>query len=229
VPSGFEYRDSYGYGVAVVLVLVSVAVDMIAIRCMLVIVAATLLFWPLLHRRYAMSLPTTLMLVSIFGLMIGAILYAIPSIRMLGMSKPEAETIETKNQDLQILFESRLPYQTSEIINGRVLNTIKIGLKAFGKSVSNCKVYIEKIAPEPPLVGGLPILLDGGGFVLRPDDPEKLVEIAAHWEHVNQFRFSAPIHGVFAETLNYMDDNVSRAIEIKVTATELQKIALFKI
>jgi len=43
--------------------------------------------------------------------------------------------------------------------------------------------------------GGLPILLDGGGFTLRHDDPEKLIDIAAHWDHVDNFRFNSPVAG----------------------------------
>lgn len=67
------------------------------------------------------------------------------------------KTIDTSKQTIDILFEPHPPYQTSEISNGRGLSTIRMGLKAVGKTFANCKIYIEKIAPQPPLPGGLPI------------------------------------------------------------------------
>jgi hypothetical protein len=130
---------------------------------------------------------------------------------------------------IEICFWAGQPYEVSEITNGRVLSTVKIGIKnSGGEPLSNCKVYIQDIAPLPPLAGGLPILLDGTGFTLRPDDPEKLIELAAHWNHVDKYRFSAP-HGGFAETLNYLDDRVERAIVVKIISTEGQQSALFDI
>jgi hypothetical protein len=92
---------------------------------------------------------------------------------------------------------------------------------------------VEKIAPQPALPGGLPILLEGGGFTLRVDDPEKFVDIASHWDHITKWRFnSSP--GWWAETMNYIDDDIERTIEIKFTATtidgsDFQKTVLFKI
>ena len=71
-------------------------------------------------------------------------------------------------------------------------------------------------------------MLEGGGFILRPDDPEKLFEIASHWNHVTKFRFNSP-GGWWAETMNYIDDNVSRVVQIKIDTTELQKTFLLKI
>ena len=129
----------------------------------------------------------------------------------------------SKSPQIEVRFEPRPPYETADIQNqGRILSVIRIGLQAVGQSFSNCKVYVAKIAPEPPLAGGLPILLDGGGFVLRPDDPETRIDVAAHWEHVNQFRFNAPIGGgFFAETLNFIDDKPRRAIDLKIEAFKI--------
>jgi hypothetical protein len=129
---------------------------------------------------------------------------------------------------IEVTFEPQPPYETTEITNGRVLSTVRIGLKAPGNPISNCRLYIEKIAPEPPLPGGLPILLQGGDFILRRDDPEKLVDIASHWNHVAQWRFNSP-PGWYAEQMNYIDDGVPRVIEIKIKATELERAFLFKI
>jgi hypothetical protein len=131
--------------------------------------------------------------------------------------------------ELEIYFRQGQPYEVIEILHGHVLSTVRIGLKSR-IPISNCKIYIEKIAPEPPLYGSLPILLDGGGFVVRSDDPEKLVDIATQWDHHgSKFRFNSPITGMFAETLGFIDDDIPRTIEIKIISTELQKTALFKI
>src|SRR5208282_4416571 len=136
-----------------------------------------------------------------------------------------------EHEKIEIHFEPKASYETSEITNGHILSTVRIGLKASGQSFSNCKVYIEKIAPEPPLAGGLPILLEGGGFVLRPDDPEKFIDIGSQWDNANQYRFNAPF-GMFAETLNYIKDDIPHAIEIKIKAIgaeTIEKNALFRI
>jgi hypothetical protein len=143
-----------------------------------------------------------------------------------------AETGVSSEQTIDIRFEPQPPYQISEISNGRGLSTIRIGLKAVGKIFANCKIYVEKIAPQPSLPGGLPILLSGDAPMLRPDDPEVLIDIAAHWDHVAKYRFSAPLpwHNV---QLTYIDDEPPRLIEIKITARtdagEFIKTATFKI
>jgi hypothetical protein len=131
---------------------------------------------------------------------------------------------------IHILFESREPYEVSEIsAQGRVLSTVRIGFKATGKAMSNCRVYIEKIAPIPPLPGGgFPLLLAKSDFMLRHDEPVTMIDIASHWDHINQWRFNAP-SGTFAETLCYIDDNISRVFELRIVSTEIQKTALFKI
>jgi hypothetical protein len=134
--------------------------------------------------------------------------------------------------DLKILFKAEPPYETTEITNGRGLSTVRIGLKASGKTFANCHVYIEKIAPNPSLPGGMPIQLTGNVPMFRPDDPESLIEIAAHWDHVDKYRFSAPLPW-FDVHLTYIKDEPPRLIEIKITARtdtgEFIKTATFKI
>jgi hypothetical protein len=121
--------------------------------------------------------------------------------------------------------KSGAPYEVLDVSHGQVLSTVRIGIKNSGGSpLSNCKVYIEKMLPTPNLPAGLPILFEAGGFTLRHDDPEKLIDIAAHWGHVDRYRFHAP-HGWFAETLNYLDDKIDRIIVIKVLAFESQRSA----
>jgi hypothetical protein len=146
---------------------------------------------------------------------------------------PERSQVATPmEQAIDIRFESQPPYETNEISNGRGLSTVRIGLKASGRTFSNCQVYVEKIAPQPSLPGGMPILLADSAPMLRPDDPEAFVTIVQHWDHVAKYRFNAPLpwHDV---QLTYIDDQPSRLIEIKVTARsdagEFIKTATFKI
>jgi hypothetical protein len=83
---------------------------------------------------------------------------------------------------IEICFEKGAPYEVNEVSNGNLKSTVRVGLKnSGGGPLSNCKVYIEKVVPEVPLSGGLPILLEGAGFVLRHDEPEKFVDIAIRW------------------------------------------------
>lgn len=117
----------------------------------------------------------------------------------------------------------------SDIQGERVLSTVRIGIKNSGNgSLSNCKVYLEKMSPIDNLIGRLPMLLERGGFTLRHDDPEQFVDVASHWNHVGKFRFVAP-HGWFAETLNYVDDGIRRTIVLRVDAIEGQRSATFEI
>ena len=144
--------------------------------------------------------------------------------------KPVFSTSEKSAPQIEIHHQPKVPYEVSEIQHGHVLSTVRIGITNSGsRSLSNCKVYIEKIAPEPPLPGGLPIQLAGAGFTLRHDDPEKLVDVAAHWDHVDKFRFSAPAGGTFYESLSYIESRQPRTIMIKVVAVECQRCASFRI
>jgi hypothetical protein len=159
----------------------------------------------------------------IFG--IGAAGYFWPS----EISGPQ-KVAEVTQPTLDIRFEPRTPYETSEVASGHVLSAVKLGLKAEGRPLLNCSIFIEKMAPEAKIVGGLPIRLEGSGFNLRPDDPEKVLDIAYQWEHMSQFRFSSPIAPVYGGALNYLDDNIERTIEIKIAVgAEFQKTATFKI
>jgi hypothetical protein len=134
--------------------------------------------------------------------------------------------------DLEIRFKPASPYEVSEISRGHGLSTIKIGLKAVGKTFSNCQIYIEKMAPAPPMPGGFPILLLDNAPMLRPDDPETLIRVASKWDHVGKYRFTAPLPPMDSSSW-YIDDNPPRLVEIKVTARydagDFQKTALFRI
>jgi hypothetical protein len=131
---------------------------------------------------------------------------------------------------VEIAFRKAAPYEETKVSHHHVLSTVRIGLtNPGGTPLSNCKVYIEAISPEPAILGGLPILLEGGGFTLRHDDPEKLIDIATHFDHVDKFRFNAPANGVFAETLNFIDDQPSRTILVKIEATGHQRSASFRL
>jgi len=156
-------------------------------------------------------------------------LYQEQAKKLAALSQVAHEKSEKRAPQIEICSKSGAPYEVSDVSHDRVLSTVRIGIKNNGGSpLSNCKVYIEKMSPTPNLVGGLPILLEGSGFILRHDDPEKLIDIADHWNHVDRYRFHAP-HGWFAETLNYLDDKIDRTIVIKVLAFECQRSASFKI
>jgi hypothetical protein len=145
----------------------------------------------------------------------------------LSVPKGEGTPGAATSPEIEICFKPGAPYEVVDISQGRILSTVKIGLKNLGRSpVSNCKVYIDKMSPEAPLPGGLPILLEGDGFVLRHDEPEKYIDIANHWDHTNKFRFNSR-PGWWAETMNYIDDSVERVISIRIEAAELQMSALF--
>ncbi|MCP1121405.1 DUF4062 domain-containing protein [Robbsia andropogonis] len=132
--------------------------------------------------------------------------------------------------EIEMVTKSAAPYQVSEATNGQVLSTVKIGIKnAGGKTLSNCKVYIEDITPPTNSPGGATALLDGTGFQLRHDDPEKLVEIAGHWDSHDKFRFSTPIGGGFFDNSQWLDDNTRRTFSVSVTATECKRSARFEI
>jgi hypothetical protein len=154
-------------------------------------------------------------------------IYHVASSRFSRQNKPLPSTTSPK---LDVRFEPWAPYQTAEISHGHTLSTVRIGLvSSDGLTITNCKVYVEKIAPELPMVGGLPILLSDQNFRIRHDDPETLVDIASHWDHMDKFRFKSP-HGGFAETLNYIDDKQSRTIELRIKGQpEYEKSVTFRL
>lgn len=147
-------------------------------------------------------------------------------------ARKSEQTVGPIERTIDIRFEPQSPYEINQISHGRGLSTVRIGLKAVGQTFSNCLVYVEKIAPEPPLPGGLPILLSGDAAILRPDDPEILIDVASQWDHVEKYRFTAPLPPMDSH-LWYIADEPSRLIEIKVVArtgaNDFQKTALFKI
>ena len=69
----FEYKDSYSFGVAFLLALAAVWLDMVAVRIILLICAATFFIWPLVHKRFKMTFPATLVLVAGIALATGII------------------------------------------------------------------------------------------------------------------------------------------------------------
>ncbi len=110
----------------------------------------------------------------------------------------------TKPGSIEIFFKSDAPYEVSDVQHHHVLSTVRIGLHNIGGTpLRTARCTWRKSLPEPALPGGLPILLEGGNFTLRHDDPEKLVDIASHWDHVEQYRFNAPLGVGFAETLQF--------------------------
>jgi hypothetical protein len=136
-----------------------------------------------------------------------------------------------KPSKIEICFKSSAPYEASDIAHGRVLSTVRIGVKNSGGSpLSNCKVYIESVSPPPAHAGMFPAMLDNGSFALRHDDPEKLIDVATYWEHAGKYRFSTPLGGYLSEkSLDYIDGNEPRTFVIKAVATECTKSAVFKI
>ena len=147
------------------------------------------------------------------------------------VQKDEPINKQTRAPKIEICFRSGAPYEISEIIHGRVRSAVRIGIRNSGGSpLSNCRIYIETVSPPPVHVGLFPALLDGGSFVLRHDDPEKLIDVAFHWDHLKQYRFFTPIGGLSsAESLNYMNETEQRKFVIKFVATECQKSAIFEI
>ncbi|CAJ7430962.1 Uncharacterised protein [Burkholderia pseudomallei] len=131
---------------------------------------------------------------------------------------------------IEIITEPSAPYQVDEILSEHVRSTVKIGIRnAGGNTLSNCKVYIEDISPPTNSPGGPTLLLDGSGFQLRYDDPEKLVDVAAHWDNHDKFRFSTPIGGGFFDTTQLMDERTRRTFSIRVAATQCNRSARFEI
>ena len=168
----------------------------------------------------------------LLGLMGIGIALAVGCVVALIFDQPKYDIAATRElTTLEMRYEPRSPYQSSEIINGRTLNIVRIGLKALRRTLSNCRIYIDKISPVPPIPGEFPILLSSVDF-LRPEDPEKLIDIASHWDHVDKWKFSTPPPAggfLSSSKLQYIDDGIFN-IEIKIDlGTGLQKSQLFRI
>ncbi|ACC75815.1 DUF4062 domain-containing protein [Paraburkholderia phymatum] len=121
-------------------------------------------------------------------------------------------------------------YHSNEIQSGHMLSTVRVGIRnAGGKTLSNCKVYVEQISPPPDIPSADSKLLDTGAFQLRHDDPERLVDIAAHWDHLDKFRFCAPLPGgMFGDPFD-LNDKGRRTFAVRVRATECERSAMFEL
>lgn len=121
------------------------------------------------------------------------------------------------------------PYHVVTTDNGYGRNVVAVGVaNVGGQTLSNCKVYLERIVPPLDARGSSSLLLDGGGFQLRHDDPEKLIEIAHRWEHHTQSRFSVPQHGAFFDTRVLLDESVRLKFAVRVAAQECERSAVFE-
>ncbi|WP_175874060.1 hypothetical protein [Burkholderia sp. BCC0397] len=131
---------------------------------------------------------------------------------------------------IEIHTEEAQPYHELTQESGHLLSTVRVGIKNTGtKTLSNCRVYVEKVSPPASPLDSGSILLENAVFNLRTDDPEHLVDVAAHWDHMNQYRFSAPGATGFYEAMQYMDDDRKRTFVIRVTARECERSAIFEI
>lgn len=132
---------------------------------------------------------------------------------------------------IEIITGPEAPYYVEEVRSGHMLSTVRIGIRNIGgKTLSNCKVYVEHISPPSDAPGGSDCkLLDGPGFRLRYDDSEQLVDVAAHWEHHDMFRFNTPFPGgAFVNPFD-MKDIGNRTFSVRVTAKECQRSARFEL
>jgi hypothetical protein len=131
---------------------------------------------------------------------------------------------------IEIVTTPATPYHETVPEGGRVKSTVRIGIKNVGgKTLSNCRVYIEKIAPPAALPGADSHLLKGDGFHLRHDDPEKLIDVAVHWDHTPTLRFCTPPPGGFFGVSEWIEDSPRRTFVIRVTATECEVSAAYEI
>ncbi|MCA8150671.1 DUF4062 domain-containing protein [Burkholderia contaminans] len=122
------------------------------------------------------------------------------------------------------------PYHVTELQSGHMLSTVRIGVKnTGGKPFSNCKVYVEQISPPPDLPGAERKLLEHAAFRLRNDEAEEIVDIAAHWDHINRFRFCAPLPGgAFGDPYD-LNDIGPRTFVIRAVAAECERSANFEL
>lgn len=147
-------------------------------------------------------------------------------VRASGVAPAPVLSAEPK---IEVSTAPNAPYHITELQQGHVLSTVRIGVRnAGGKTLSNCKVYVEQINPAPDIPGADRKLLGHGPFRLRYDDPEELVDIAAHWDHIDKFRFSTPLPtGAFPGDPFDLKDVGERTFVVKVVATECERSAQF--
>ncbi|MBB4515831.1 DUF4062 domain-containing protein [Paraburkholderia fungorum] len=141
----------------------------------------------------------------------------------------DAASNESAEPKIEIVTGQHAPYCTEDYFSGQHSSVVRVGIRNTGsKTLSNCKVYIERIHPSLNNAS-LTFLIDGSGFHLRQDDPEKLIDIAQHWQNSDKFKFSTPPSGGFFDSSVYMEDLVKRTFSLKVTATECERVAEFEI
>jgi hypothetical protein len=145
----FEYKDSYGNGLAILLVLIGVLIDMLFVRCGLAIAAATLLLWPFLHRRFGMTPATTLMLVSLVGLLIGGTWWLIE--RQSTGSSPNTSSAESSD-----IPHLKLQFVVERIVNDdvefhlEVENISSLTVDQITQSYQSTDVSASEIDPILP-------------------------------------------------------------------------------
>ena len=181
--------------------------------------------------REIVQLPRWLLWLWIFATML-LVVSVSESIRRRRSLSRESDSASQVALDpkIELVTGPAAPYEVTEVQGGRVLSTVKVGVRnAGGKTLSNCKVFVEKLSPPPNAPMGDTFLLKDD-FYLRYDDPEKLVEIAVHWECANTYRFSTPLPGgYFADAMFYLETGIKRTFAVRVTATECERSALFEI
>lgn len=143
--------------------------------------------------------------------------------------KDAASQLTTLDPKIEIVTGSTPPYNVEEDQHGHRLNTVRIGIRnAGGKTLSNCKVYVEHVTP-PSDSGTDRRLLQGSGFRLRHDDSEELVDIASQWDHMDKFKFSTPVSGgAFVQPYD-MKGNGTYTFTVRVNATECERLAKFEL
>jgi hypothetical protein len=130
---------------------------------------------------------------------------------------------------IELFTSTNPPYHADEFHSGQTQSIVRVGIRNVGgKTLSNCKVYVERIYPNLKSPTST-FVLDNSGFHLRPDDPEKLIDVAAHWESWDKYTFSTPPAGGFFDSSVYIDDGAKRTFTLKVKATECECNGIFEI
>jgi len=123
------------------------------------------------------------------------------------------------------------PYEKTEIKSDKIRSTVSIGLKNIGgKTLSNCRVTIDKILPPHPHIHDQVMMLGNTLQTIRMDDPEIYIGVCEYWSHINKFRFLLNEGGLVGPfELNWIDAIEERMIVIKATSEETHKTSVFKI
>lgn len=134
---------------------------------------------------------------------------------------------------VDVLFEPRSPYETSEVSNGSIHSWVSIGLKNSGRSqLSEWQVFVDGIAPPPKPISRLPILVKGGER-LRNDEPATTIPLVEYWSHLHKCRFCATDDGagryLSASQAAIMDAEPERVITVRVQSGQYRKRLTFKV